>query len=160
MSYPNRITRVQLGPELEDVKPVVDPKKFIGAATWNLLFWQVAGTNLVVPRGVIVAEIDVSNTTATTVYQALAWDPDGTVPTLSWTYVSDQEWTLTFSETKYPDHSGQDVTLVLEHVAPDGGYESDGTPLDVRAGKTAARALKVTTASAVSDGARVGVRVY
>jgi hypothetical protein len=109
--YPNRIARSSLGPDVIDTWPVKDERKAIPARTYNLNWWQVAGSQLCVPRGVVGATV--SGTTVTTDYQTLAWDPEGGLPLLVWTYDSVGDYSFDFPNTTYPDEAGNDVPLVI-----------------------------------------------
>ena len=110
--FPNRPIRDNFGPTLEDTFPVTNPKKEIGAGSFNLGWWQLAGTGLVVPRAVLFVDV-VAATSATTIAQMIAWDPNQELAFLSWTYVGTGNYDLTFS-TQYEDETGTLQTLVLK----------------------------------------------
>ena len=109
--YPNRIARSSLGPNVIDTWPVKDPRKAIAAQIHNLQFWQMAGAQLCVPRGVVGATV--SGSTVTTDFQALAWDPEGALPALLWTYDAAGDFGFDFPSTTYPDEAGNAVPLVI-----------------------------------------------
>lgn len=107
--FPNRISRASLGPALQDTWPVTDPRKAIPAATFMLAWWQLAGASLVVPKAVI--GVTMNGTQPVTDYQALAFDPDGVQPLLSWTRSAAGVYTYSFPQSEYPDEQGNPVTL-------------------------------------------------
>ena len=109
--YPNKIARASLGPTVVDTWPVKDPRKAIPATTHNLQFWQVAGAQMGAARGIIGATV--SGTTVTTDYQALAWDADGSLPALLWSYDAAGDFSFDFPSATYPDEAGNAVPLVI-----------------------------------------------
>lgn len=54
--FPERILRSSLGPKLRDIVPVENPETDIPASAFESVFWQVAGSNLIQPRVVCIAE--------------------------------------------------------------------------------------------------------
>lgn len=110
--FPNRISRDSLGPsDLIDTWPVTDPRKAIPAATYKLAWWQLAGASLVVARAVV--GVTMSGTNPVTTYQALAFDPNGTLPLLNWTRTGVGVYTYSFPQSEYPDEQGNLVTLAF-----------------------------------------------
>lgn len=110
--FPNRISRASLGPALEDTWAVTNPKKAIPAASFMLAWWQLAGSALVVPKAII--GVTMSGTTPSTTYQALAFDPDGSLPLLLWTRSAAGVYSYSFPSSQYPDENGNLVTLSFE----------------------------------------------
>lgn len=109
--FPNRIVRSSLGPTLIDTWPVKDERKAIPARTHNLNYWQIAGAQMCVPRGVVGATV--SGSVVTTDYQTLAWDTEGALALLTWGYVSAGNFTFSFPGATYPDEVGNDVPLII-----------------------------------------------
>lgn len=109
--FPNRPIRDTFGPEIEDTFPVTNPKREIGEGTFNLAWWQSAGSGLVVPRAVLKVDV-VAATSATTLAQMLAWDPNQNLPLLTWAYVSTGNYDITFA-SQYADQTGTLRTLIL-----------------------------------------------
>jgi hypothetical protein len=152
--FPNRIVRSSLGPTVIDTWPVKDERKAIPARTQNLQFWQVAGSQMCVPRACIGATV--SGSVVTTDYQTLAWDTEGALALLTWGYASAGNFTFSFPNATYPDEVGNDVPLIIPFgvaharaldsgskfapgqvvmTGPRAGtvrlWESDGSPYDV-----------------------------
>lgn len=101
--FPTRPSRDAFGPTYEDERPVRNPKRELGSAIGNLMFWQLAGAGIVAPMGVI--QVAVTGGVATTVYQALAFDPKGQLALLTWINDATGQYTITFAST-YPDETG------------------------------------------------------
>ena len=113
--FPNRTSRSSFGPALVDTWPVTDPRKAIAAASFMLAWWQLAGAALVVPKAVL--GVTMSGTQPITDYQALAFDPDGLLPKLTWTRSAAGVYTYSFPQSEYPDEQNNPVTLTFA-----GGY--------------------------------------
>ena len=109
--FPNRIRRATLGPTLVDVWPTTDESKAIPARTFNLAWWQMAGMGLTAALGLL--GVKMNGTTPQTVFQALAFDPDGGLPLLVWTRSGAGVYSYSFPQASYPDEQGNLVTLVL-----------------------------------------------
>lgn len=71
--FPLRPARGNFGPQMVDTTPVRDPSRQIGAATFNLLFWQTAGLGLVSPRAVL--ELDAASPPVIRA-RAESWNPE------------------------------------------------------------------------------------
>lgn len=108
--FPRRANRAAFGPTYEEARPVTDPTKEVGKATFNLLFWQVAGISLVVPRAVLTGTV--SGGVVTTVTQGLAWDPNGGISKISFTYEAAGRYSFAFSQN-YNDQNGNSRSLDL-----------------------------------------------
>jgi hypothetical protein len=109
--FPNRISRSTLGPKLQDKYPVVKPTEEVGAATVNLDFWQLAGMNLTAARALLYVTATVS--AGTTVYQGIAWDPDGTLPLVTWTRAGLGTFEFALASSTYKDEANADITVEL-----------------------------------------------
>lgn len=107
--FPNRIARSSFGPTLESDDPVVNPKQDIGPDTFNLDYWQVAGMNVVSPRGLLQVTAEVGG--ATTEYQGFAWDSEILLPKIIWTRTQEGEYTFSLPETEYLDSQNNLVTV-------------------------------------------------
>lgn len=130
--FPTRANRAAFGPTLSEYKPVTDPTREIGAQTFNLDFWQLAGVGRVVPRAVL--RCTVSGGVVTTADQLLAWDANAGLSPISWTYHGVGAYEFTFA-SQYPDERGVNVNLIL----------------------TAGAASQVPTKSTTRDGAHDGL---
>jgi hypothetical protein len=108
--FPTRTNRTALGGTYEDYKPVTDALREISASTYNLNFWQVAGLSQSAPIGWLLCTV--SGAAVTTAEQALAWDPDGGLAPLTWTYKATGVYEFEFAQ-QYPDQRGVDINLVL-----------------------------------------------
>lgn len=109
--FPGKPSRTAFGPQMVDTAPVRDPRRHVPAKALNLLFWQVAGIGLTVPKMVVLAEVDAGGMTVATLAQALAWDPDGELPDVEWTYdgIGSYNWAL--DSGQYEDEEGNMVSL-------------------------------------------------
>jgi hypothetical protein len=121
--FPTRPNRSAYGPDYEDERPVENVKREIGAGIFNLSFWQIAGIGRVVPKAVLICSVD--DGVITTLNQLLAFDPNGELSLLAWTYNSAGSYSLAFAD-KYPDELENDINTGLI-----GGLAQsmDGTPL-------------------------------
>ncbi len=110
LGFPKRFTRDQLGPTLRNTYPVENPETDIGAETWNAVFHQTSGMNLIVPRVALIATW--GGSAFNIAHQAEAWNPRGTQahPTLART--STGLYTYTFAST-YLDEDGVEQSLAL-----------------------------------------------
>jgi len=111
--FPNRIARSSLGPTLEDKFPVVNPKHDLGAKQFNLLFHQVGGMNLVSARGLLSVDVNSSTGTVTTIYQGIAWDPEGSLPKIIWTRTEAGVYSWSLPQTSYKDESDNDIIVEI-----------------------------------------------
>lgn len=108
--FPNRPDRSDYGPTYEEERTVYNPKREIGSDIFNLNFWQLAGSGLVVPRAVLIAEH--SGGTVTTTTQYLAFDPDGSLSAIPWVDNGTGDYSFTFA-SQYPDQGGTNQNLSL-----------------------------------------------
>lgn len=108
--FPTRANRTAFGPTLTEYKPVTDPTREIGATTFNLDFWQLAGVGRVVPRAVL--RCTVSGGVVTTADQLLAWDANAGLSPITWTYHGVGAYGFTFA-SQYPDERGINVNLAF-----------------------------------------------
>lgn len=110
MGFPTRSNRSAFGPTREDYKPVTDPIRQNSAEDFNLLYWQVAGLDQVTPRAIL--RCSVSGGVVTTEDQQLAWDAEGALSAITWTYhgVGAYEWAFASS---YNNEKGSSTSLVL-----------------------------------------------
>jgi len=111
--FPTRIARSSFGPTLKDKWPIVDPTHDIGADAFNLAFHQIAGMNAVTARGLMYVTVSESGLTARTTYQGFAWDPNGSMSKINWTYSSAGIYQFSLPETQYEDEAGNLVTVEL-----------------------------------------------
>ncbi len=108
--FPNRIRRSSLGPsDLIDTWPVTDERKAIPANTYKLAWWQLAGVNLTAYRATF--GVRMSAGTLTTFYQAIAFDPNGALPLISWVHTATGVYTYSLPSSEYPDEQGNPVTV-------------------------------------------------
>jgi hypothetical protein len=113
--FPLRANRTTLGPTYEDYKPVTDTKREIAADIYNTAFWQLAGLSQTAPLGWLLCTV--SGGAVTTQEQALAWDPNGGLSALTWTYLNAGVYVFAFS-SQYPDERGVNTNLVLRAGLP------------------------------------------
>jgi len=109
--FPTRSNRSAFGPsDLEDERPVIDPKREIGASTYKLNFWQLAGLCQSSPLALL--RCSVSGGVVTTDVQGLAWDADGALSAITWTYAAAGVYQFAFAST-YNNELGAAIALVL-----------------------------------------------
>ncbi|MCP4674330.1 MAG: hypothetical protein GY854_02190 [Deltaproteobacteria bacterium] len=108
--FPTRPNRNAFGPTFVNERPVANPQKEASADLVNLLCWQTGGMGQVSPRVVITGTV--SGGSVTTVYQGLAFDPDGIVSTISFGYAEAGRYTFEFTQT-YEDENGNARNLDL-----------------------------------------------
>jgi len=108
--FPTRPSRTSFGPDYEDERPVQDSKREVGAGIFNLGFWQLAGVGRVSPRVVLFCAV--AGSACTTVQQMLAFDPDGLLGLLTWTYNGAGSYSIAFA-SQYPDELGNDINVSL-----------------------------------------------
>lgn len=109
-TWPNRLLRQLFGPTLRSLFPVENPEYDVGAETFNSLFWQLAGTNLVVHRVYLEASWNGSSFDIDS--QAEAWNPNGDVAHPVLARASAGVYSYTFAAT-YQDMDGNAVQTVL-----------------------------------------------
>jgi hypothetical protein len=108
--FPTRPNRVAYGPDYEDERAVQDAKREIGAGIFNLGFWQLAGLGRVAPKAIMFC--DVAGSTCVTAQQLLAFDPNGLLSNMIWTYDGVGRYSVAFLN-QYPDELGNSVNLAL-----------------------------------------------
>jgi hypothetical protein len=74
-------------------------------------FWQLAGLGKIAPKAVLVCTVT-GGSAVTTDEQMLAFDPNGALSTLTWSFVGVGDYDLTFA-SQYPDELGNNVNLSL-----------------------------------------------
>jgi hypothetical protein len=109
--FPTRADRDAFGPTMENETPIENPKREIGAETINLAWWQLGGLGRVSPK--IILRATVSGSTATTVYQGFAFDPNSDLANITWTYNGIGYYSFTLS-SQYPDENGTNRALALQ----------------------------------------------
>lgn len=109
--FPTREPRTAFGPTMENASPVRNPKRHLDAAKLNLSNWQVAGMNLVSPRLVVLAAVDVATPAVTTLVQKAAWDPDGAMGAVSWVRSAAGVYTWALTAGSYADMDGNLVAV-------------------------------------------------
>lgn len=109
MGYPNRTSRLALGPKYVNKRPVRDGTKEVGSQVFNLLLQCVAGGTQVSDRAWALIHIAAGVVTVTA--NGEAWNPDGGfVPTPA--YVAAGHYRLTYPATAN-DENGVAVALAL-----------------------------------------------
>jgi len=104
--FPIRPSRASFGPTREDQYPVVDPVRFVSAATFNLEHWQTAGLGAVSPLAWVAIAIDGADAASLGASHE-AWDPAGSyVPTV--TKLGVGHYRITYAAT-YPDELGTSI---------------------------------------------------
>jgi hypothetical protein len=110
MGFPTRFVRSVLGPLLRDLYPPENTETDIGARTFNTVFWQVAGMNLVSPRASLVASWNGSAFTYT--HQHEAWNAENAQAHPQLTRQSTGRYRYTFAAS-YLDENGSAIATVL-----------------------------------------------
>jgi len=103
MGFPDRTSRTDIGPTLENERPVTNPLKEIPAGAFNEAFWQAAGMSQVTPKAVL--HCTVSGGVVTVAAQGLTWDPDGALANIVFTYINAGYYEFAFAN-QYPDEAG------------------------------------------------------
>lgn len=107
--FPARITLADLGPQLQDIRSVVDPRYELGARRVNTAEHTAVGCGLVVHRAVLIARY----TTGWWVYfRAESWNTDGSQSHPTLTRTSPGVYGYSFEAT-YNDAQGSPVPLLL-----------------------------------------------
>jgi len=75
-SFPARPSRSDFGPDVVDTQPVIDPTREISAARFQLMFHQLAGCGLLVPR---VAYHFTADNPPALIQRVEAWNPKSLV---------------------------------------------------------------------------------
>jgi hypothetical protein len=104
--FPNRPSRSSFGPTLFNVRSIKRPDKELDAGNVNLAFWQAAGAGRTSP----LALIGYNGTTEARVFQALAWDSNGSLAPIPAVKDGTGAYTFTFAST-YKDEGGRDVAF-------------------------------------------------
>jgi len=118
--FPDRPSRDGFGPTMADDGIITDPERFVGSDQFNLLFWQLAGCGLVVPRA--WALLNWSGAALSLAASAEAFDPKGLyVPTPARSAVG--TYSLTYAST-YPDKDG--TSTALSFIAGEGAVQALG----------------------------------
>lgn len=113
--FPTRPSRDEFGPDIVDVVAPPNDEDYVGAARFNLSFWQLAGCSVCTPRAWAVVSAAGALTAA-----AEAWDANGqSAPTAS--KEADGHFRLVYDAT-YPDRGGTAVApnLVGATISPGG----------------------------------------
>jgi hypothetical protein len=112
--FPGRASRLAFGPVMRLLAKIRNPETQLSAEQLNLVFWQVAGMNGLVPRALRVCTI--TGGVLSKGRRWLSWDPNGTLADtvfdVSRVGTGNYTWTLNASE--FPDKDG-----VLTQVALD-----------------------------------------
>lgn len=121
--WPNKISRRSLGPTYQNAAKVNSPKEEADAAVFNLMCWQMAGMNGVVPLGIVIGQDDGSGN-LTTLSQSFVWDPDGLLVPMVFTTVGPGSWTWALPGSgTYPDMNGASVPVQLKMADPQPGID-------------------------------------
>jgi len=138
--FPTRTNRSAFGPELENVREVSDPQREIGAATYNLGWWNLAGMSRTCPLATF--RCTVSGGVITVGSQSIAFDPNAALSNLTFTYESVGRYSFAFA-SQYPDQRGVNVALELM-----GGIAITGNQSPYRGTHTGANNVPVLADSA------------
>lgn len=146
--YPDLPTRDTFGPERENVRPIRNPAKELGADEMNLSFWQIAGAGRTLPLVLIIFDPALAPGSQVK-FQALAFDPQQELPVISPVINGVGSYTWTF-ETTYPNERG-----TLRPFTPKAGMAmTQGAAPEVKAGVTISGQDVII---AVQDAADLGV---
>lgn len=111
--FPGLLRRLSFGPIRKDRNKIKNPEEEVSAAQMNLLFWQVAGMNGLVPKAFFTIE---SISSIEVGRKWLAWDPDNLLPnsviTVGTTGTGQYSWA--FGASSYADKDGQLVPIVFD----------------------------------------------
>lgn len=119
--FPNRPGRRTFGPILKNASPVKNPELQPDADKFNLGFFQIAGSGLMVPRAWALVDGTGGGGSARLVAHAESWNPDGDQPAPVFAYTSTGLYTLTY-QASYLDDNG--ASVVVSPIA------SAGLPVD------------------------------
>jgi hypothetical protein len=108
--FPGVLRRLGFGPIRKNRSKIKKPDEEVSAEQINLLFWQVAGMNGLVPKAFFVTD------GATVTRKWLAWDPDGLLPNSAITigHPGVGQYTFAFGSNQYADANGSLVALGLD----------------------------------------------
>lgn len=123
--FPNRITRSSLGPSYQNAAKLGNPKQEADASVFNLLCWQAAGMNLVVPKGIVVG-LDDGNGNLSVVQQGFVWDPDQQLAPMVFTKTGTGVWDWVLPGSgSYPDMNGNIVPAGILFTDPKPAASTD-----------------------------------
>jgi hypothetical protein len=108
--YPARVTRSDFGPQHVDEYPVENPETQRPASSGNLMAWQVAGMNGIVPR--VSLEATWNGSSFDVQHQREAWNPENDVAHPALARVSAGRYTYTLLAS-YLDADGNTVATVV-----------------------------------------------
>ena len=108
--FPTRTNRSALGPALENMREVTDPRREIGADVFTLAWWNLIGLSRTGP--IALFKCSVSGGVVTVESQSLAWDPAGGIADITFTYEAAGRYSFAFAST-YPDQRGTSMSLSL-----------------------------------------------
>lgn len=112
MGFPNRVSRTTFGPKLKNKWPIVNPEQDIGDSQFNLLFHQTAGMNVVCSNGLLSVTVSQSGDVVTG-YQGFSWDPNGSMPKIAWTRLTNGIYTFAIPSSTYPDENGNQIPISI-----------------------------------------------
>jgi hypothetical protein len=109
--FPNRPALTTFGPDAVDTRAIRDPSRELGAATFNLMKFQLAGMGVLSPRAFLQFLADTDRTISA---RAEAWNPRGltsspfAAPTI--TRIDVGEYDVVY-DSPVVDERGEDVAL-------------------------------------------------
>jgi hypothetical protein len=152
MGFPVRPTRSTFGPDLENERRVENPRREIGAETFTLAWWQLAGMGRTSERVTLVGRWD--GLAMQTDYQAFAWDPNGQLPLLIPTRLGVGEYRVVFAAT-YPDEAGAQRPIELKAHAAHPQPSALGGPFIAQTRRISATEIEIKVWDASGAGAPV-----
>ena len=120
--YPNFISRDSLGPTYVNAGKIGKVDEEADAGIFNLLCWQTAGMNGVVPRGIVIGQDDGSGNLSV-LRQAYAWDVNNALAPMVFTPGGAGSWSWVLPGTgAYPDMNGVSTAanLLAAEAVPQG----------------------------------------
>ena len=126
---PTRSNRDAFGPDYQNVRPVSDPTKEIGANIINLQMWDLAGAVQTIPKAFIKARV--VGGVVSVIEQMLSFDPNSVQSLIPFVYVGAGNYTFAF-DAQYPNELGNDVNtgliggIVSPNAQADGGSHDGG----------------------------------
>jgi len=109
--FPTRTSRDGFGPTLENERAVKNEKIEISAERFNSAWWNLAGLSQVGAKALIHATV--SGGVVTNAFQSFAFDPNGAVSPITFTYEAAGWFSFALSAT-YPDETGASIATALE----------------------------------------------
>lgn len=111
--YPNKFTRSAF-PTMENVGKIRNPNRDVDAAWLNLMFWQLAGINGLVPRGFQLCTIAAGVLTKGRKW--LAWDPNGALSASAFDVVRTGSgvFTWSLSSSSFADKDGVSIAVASD----------------------------------------------